>query len=49
MKNGVLMGHGTTIICDERGAKALQKRGIAHIVKKTLAPESFRQRFVCQP
>lgn len=49
MKNGVLMGHGTTIICDERGAKALQKRGIAHVVKKPLAPESFRQRFVCQP
>ncbi len=49
MKDGVLMGHGTTIICDERGAKALQKRGIAHVVKKPLAPESFRQRFVCQP
>ena len=47
MENGVLKGKGTTIVCDERGAATLQKRGIEHVVKAALDPESFKKRIVC--
>ena len=47
MNEGALLGSGTTIICDARGADALARRGIAHVVKEPLQPERFRERFVC--
>ena len=48
MNNGVLLGKGTTIVCDERGAAALAKRGISHVVKQPINLENFKQRYVCK-
>ena len=48
MNDGVLLGKGTTIVCDERGAAALAKRGISHVVKQPINLDSFKQRFVCK-
>lgn len=47
MQDGVLMGKGTTIICDERGEKYLKDRGISYIVKGPLVPDAFKQRVRC--
>lgn len=44
MREGVLCGHGTTIICDERGQKALTARGIEHIVKNPIDREGLTRR-----
>jgi hypothetical protein len=46
MQDGRLLGSGTTIICDERGAAALAKRNIRHTVKKTFTPEQITRRFI---
>ncbi len=44
MLDGKLLGKGTTIICDERGADYLAKRGISHIVKGPLVAEDVAKR-----
>lgn len=46
MKDGALLGKGTTIICDARGEAALKRRGIRAIVKRPLDaahPCAFRR------
>ena len=48
MNDGVLLGKGTTIVCDERGVAALAKRGISHVVKQPINLENFKQRYVCK-
>ncbi len=48
MRDGVLTGKGTMIVCDARGEAALTKRGIPCIVKKPLDPAGFCRRFVCK-
>ena len=46
MLDGVLLGSGTTIICDERGSSALTKRKIKHIVKAPLSLKEIENRFI---
>ncbi len=46
MKDGQLLGHGTGIICDERGEAYLTKRGIRVIVKRTLDPQAITNRYI---
>ena len=46
MLDGQLLGKGTTIICDERGASTLAKRGIKHIVKEEFSLKQITDRFV---
>lgn len=46
MLDGQLLGKGTTIICDERGASTLAKRGIKHIVKEEFSLKQITDRFI---
>ena len=46
MEEGKLLGRGTTIICDERGEKALKAKGIRTIVKAPFEPNQATKRFV---
>lgn len=46
MLEGQLLGKGTTIICDERGASTLAKRGIKHIVKEEFSLKQITDRFI---
>ena len=46
MRDGVLLGKGTTIICDERGVDYLKKRGISCIAKGPLVAEDVAHRIV---
>jgi hypothetical protein len=46
MQDGALLGKGTCIICDERGAGYLKGRGIDHCVKGPLTEQCIRDRFV---
>ena len=46
MQDGALLGKGTCIICDERGAGYLKRRGIDHCVKGPLTEQCIRDRFV---
>lgn len=46
MKDGALLGRGTTIICDARGEAWLKSCGIACRVKGSLDPEGIQRRFV---
>ena len=46
MQQGRLTGSGTTIICDERGAASLKRRGIACCIKGALNPRAVCDRFV---
>lgn len=46
MEDGRLLGRGTTIICDERGEKALKAKGISTLVKRPIDIECIKNRFV---
>lgn len=46
MKDGQLMGKGTCFICDERGRKNLQKKGLTFCVKKPLNLKRIEDRFI---
>lgn len=46
MKEGLLLGSGTGIICDERGEAYLTKRGIRAIVKGALDPQAIANRHI---
>jgi len=46
MLDGKLLGFGTTIICDERGAQALKKRNIKFIVKGPFSLNQITDRYV---
>ena len=46
MKDGELLGKGTTIICDQRGEAYLKERGIRAYVKEPLVPESVKERLI---
>ena len=44
MKDGALLGSGTTIVCDARGEAYLKGRGIRCLVKKPLDPADVPKR-----
>ena len=46
MKDGELLGKGTTIICDERGEAYLKDRGIRAYVKQPLVAETIKNRLI---
>lgn len=46
MLDGKLLGSGTTIICDERGAQALKKRNIKFTVKEPFSLNQITDRYV---
>ncbi len=46
MLDGELLGSGTCIICDARGAKYLESRGIKHLVKNEFNMDQITNRFL---
>lgn len=46
MLDGKLLGSGTTIICDARGAQTLKKRDIKYIVKEPFSLNQITNRYV---